>query len=364
MQHGYRHEEADSAPMVIELSNDDDPEPENHLPEQPDQSNPVPERLETSASASSSSKMLSERPETSSKMPNTTSAPTKTLSGRPETSSEKSATSSVPPEASLERPETSSERSKTTSAQPETTPERPKTSSTLTSPNPYSEVKFSKEGQNIAIYLPVLKPGQSETKFRVPLQTLQNLKSGQGIPTGRPCELLVKVDDKYHIFTTKIALNSAERSSSDPKMVAAATKDSKTEVDLKTAARDTKSTTTTTKDPKTEKQKTAATATKDPIRIKIYDWKNSSSLAKARLEPDQSASPNNVVVVDKPSEIGVDSSEKTSKNVIDGKPSKNTSNSNDGEGSVKRKSERSDDEVKDHKKARFVFQQLNHNTLL
>jgi hypothetical protein len=360
--------------MVIELSNDEDPEPENHLPEQPDQSNPAPERLETSASSSTSSKMSSERPETSSEMPNTTSAPTKTLSGRPETSSEKSATSSVPPEASLERPETSSERSKTTSAQPErpeTSSERPKISSTLTSPNPYSEVKFSKEGQNIAIYLPVLKPGQSETKFRVPLQTLQNLKSGQGIPTGRPCELLVKVDDKYHIFTTKIALNSAERSSSDPKMVAAATKDSKTEVDLKTAARDTKSTTTTTKDPKTEKQKTAATATKDPIRIKIYDWKNSSSLAKVRLEPDQSASPNNVVVVDKPSEIGGDSSEKTSKNVVDGKPSKinddsskNTANSNDGEGSVKRKSERSDDEVKDHKKARFVFQQLNHNTLL
>jgi hypothetical protein len=53
-----------------------------------------------------------------------------------------------------------------------------------------------------------MKPGQPGTKFKVPLQTLQNLKPGQVVPTGQPGEHLVKVGDQYQIVRSQTAPES------------------------------------------------------------------------------------------------------------------------------------------------------------
>ena len=56
-------------------------------------------------------------------------------------------------------------------------------------------------GQNIVINQPGLRPGQPGAQITVPLQTLQNLRPGQGIPTGQAGHLLVKTETgQYQIL--------------------------------------------------------------------------------------------------------------------------------------------------------------------
>eukprot|EP00095_Tigriopus_kingsejongensis_P012644 maker-scaffold1830_size26949-snap-gene-0.6 protein:Tk12644 transcript:maker-scaffold1830_size26949-snap-gene-0.6-mRNA-1 annotation:"transcription initiation factor tfiid subunit 4" len=56
-------------------------------------------------------------------------------------------------------------------------------------------------GRNIVISQPGMRPGQPGSTITVPLQTLQGLQPGQGIPTGQAGHLLVKTDNgQYQIL--------------------------------------------------------------------------------------------------------------------------------------------------------------------
>jgi transcription initiation factor TFIID subunit 4 len=56
-------------------------------------------------------------------------------------------------------------------------------------------------GQNIVISQPGVRPGTPGSQITVPLQTLQNLRPGQGIPTGQAGHLLVKTESgQYQIL--------------------------------------------------------------------------------------------------------------------------------------------------------------------
>jgi transcription initiation factor TFIID subunit 4 len=64
-------------------------------------------------------------------------------------------------------------------------------------------------GQNIVINQPGLRPGQPGAQITVPLQTLQNLRPGQGIPTGQAGHLLVKTETgQYQILRVGTTLPS------------------------------------------------------------------------------------------------------------------------------------------------------------
>ncbi len=56
-------------------------------------------------------------------------------------------------------------------------------------------------GRNVIINQPGMRPGQPGSQITVPLQTLQNMQPGQGIPTGDPGHLLVKTQNgQYQIL--------------------------------------------------------------------------------------------------------------------------------------------------------------------
>jgi len=77
-------------------------------------------------------------------------------------------------------------------------------------------------GQNIVINQPGLRPGQPGAQITVPLQTLQNLRPGQGIPTGQAGHLLVKTETgQYQILRVGTTLPSL--ASSTPSGVPSAT---------------------------------------------------------------------------------------------------------------------------------------------
>ena len=64
-------------------------------------------------------------------------------------------------------------------------------------------------GQNIVINQPGLRPGQPGAQITVPLQTLQNLRPGQGIPTGQAGHLLVKTESgQYQILRVGTTMTS------------------------------------------------------------------------------------------------------------------------------------------------------------
>ena len=56
-------------------------------------------------------------------------------------------------------------------------------------------------GGNVVINQPGSRPGQPGSQITVPLQALQGLQPGQGIPTGQAGHLLVKTDNgQYQIL--------------------------------------------------------------------------------------------------------------------------------------------------------------------
>ena len=65
-------------------------------------------------------------------------------------------------------------------------------------------------GQSIVINQPGMRPGQPGSQITVPLQTLQNLKPGQGIPTGQAGHLLVKTETgQYQILRVGTTIQSS-----------------------------------------------------------------------------------------------------------------------------------------------------------
>ncbi|CAB4062542.1 TAF4 [Lepeophtheirus salmonis] len=83
-----------------------------------------------------------------------------------------------------------------------------------------SPVRFPVTGRNVVINQPGL-PGQPGSQITVPLQTLQTLQPGQGIPTGQAGHLLVKTDNgQYQIL--RVGSTGGLPPSSSPAVVSSA----------------------------------------------------------------------------------------------------------------------------------------------
>ena len=65
-------------------------------------------------------------------------------------------------------------------------------------PNSWNQVPTVAGGGNLVINNPGLAPGQPGSQITVPLQSLQALKPGEGIPTGQANHLLVKTENNQY----------------------------------------------------------------------------------------------------------------------------------------------------------------------